>query len=101
MHTDDIATIREMGFIDIRERIKDVIKTVGEWVSSLALEDLISCHPAVREVAVVGVPDPQWGERPFVMLVVQTGEETDARALKEHLKPFVEQGLLSKWAIPG
>lgn len=100
MHTGDVATICPMGFIEILDRIKDVIKTGGEWVSSLALEDLISRHPAVREAAVVGVPDPQWGERPFAMLVVRAGAEVDARVLKEHLKPFVEQGLLSKWAIP-
>ena len=100
MHTGDVATICEMGFIEIRDRIKDVIKTGGEWVSSLELENLISQHPAVREAAVVGVPDPQWGERPFVMLITRNGEELDARAIKEHLKPFVERGELSKWAVP-
>jgi fatty-acyl-CoA synthase len=51
------------------DRIKDVIKTGGEWISSLDLEDLISRHVAVREVAVVGIADPQWGERPFALLV--------------------------------
>lgn len=100
MHTGDVATICAMGFIEIRDRIKDVIKTGGEWVSSLELEDLISRHPAVREAAVVGVPDPQWGERPFVMVTLHPEQQFDARAIKEHLKPFVEQGLLSKWAVP-
>ncbi|MNO76888.1 Long-chain-fatty-acid--CoA ligase [compost metagenome] len=100
MHTGDVATIDGMGFIDIRDRIKDVIKTGGEWLSSLDLEDLISRHPAVREVAVVGVPDPQWGERPFALLVLREGQALDARALKEHLKPFVEEGHINKWAIP-
>ncbi|WP_122462648.1 fatty acid--CoA ligase [Pseudomonas viridiflava] len=100
MHTGDVATLDGMGFIDIRDRIKDVIKTGGEWISSLALEDLCSRHAAVREVAVVGVPDPQWGERPFALLVVREGHELDARILKEHLKPFVEQGHINKWAIP-
>lgn len=71
-----------------------------QWLSSLELEDLISRHPAVREVAVVGVPDPQWGERPFALLVVREGQQLDARGLKEHLKPFVEQGNINKWAIP-
>jgi fatty-acyl-CoA synthase len=89
-----------MGVIDIRDRIKDVIKTGGEWISSLDLEDLISRHVAVREVAVVGIPDPQWGERPFALLVVREGHVIGARELKEHLKPFVELGHLSKWAIP-
>lgn len=101
MHTGDVATLDNLGAIDIRDRIKDVIKTGGEWVSSLALEDLICRHPAVREVAVVGIADAQWGERPFALLVLREGHDLDARKVKEHLKPFVEQGLLSKWAIPG
>lgn len=79
MHTGDVATLDGMGFIDIRDRIKDVIKTGGEWLSSLELEDLISRHPSVREVAVVGVPDPQWGERPFALLVLRDGHSLDAK----------------------
>ena len=100
LHTGDVATLDSMGFIDIRDRIKDVIKTGGEWISSLALEDLCSRHPAVREVAVVGIADPQWGERPFALLVAHEGQTIDARDLKEHLKPFVELGHINKWAIP-
>ena len=100
LHTGDVATLDGMGFIEIRDRIKDVIKTGGEWISSLALEDLISRHPGVKETAVVGVADPQWGERPFALVVVHDGDVVDAKALKEHLKPFVEQGLINKWAIP-
>lgn len=100
MHTGDVATLDAFGVIDIRDRIKDVIKTGGEWISPLALEDLVSRHPAVREVAVVGIADPQWGERPFALLVVRDGHVIGARELKEHLKPFVELGHLSKWAIP-
>jgi fatty-acyl-CoA synthase len=89
-----------MGVIDIRDRIKDVIKTGGEWVSSLDLEDLVSRHPAVREVAVVGIADPQWGERPFALLVIRDGHSICATELKDHLKPFVETGHINKWAIP-
>ena len=100
LHTGDVATIDGMGFIEIRDRIKDVIKTGGEWISSLELEDLISRHSAVREVAVVGVPDPQWGERPFALVVLRDAQGLDAKGLKEHLKPFVEQGHINKWAIP-
>ncbi|KHL71304.1 hypothetical protein PpSQ1_26915, partial [Pseudomonas putida] len=81
LHTGDVATLDGMGYIDIRDRIKDVIKTGGEWISSLDLEDLISRHPGVREVAVVGVADPQWGERPFALLVVRDGQAVDAKAL--------------------
>ncbi|WP_079201021.1 fatty acid--CoA ligase [Pseudomonas sp. CC6-YY-74] len=100
LHTGDVATIDGMGFIEIRDRIKDVIKTGGEWISSLALEDLISRHPAVSEVAVVGVVDPQWGERPFALLVLNDDQTLDAKGLKDHLKPYVEQGHINKWAIP-
>ncbi|HEX8594924.1 MAG TPA: fatty acid--CoA ligase [Pseudomonas sp.] len=100
MHTGDVATLDSLGVIDIRDRIKDVIKTGGEWISSLDLEDLCSRHPAVREVAVVGIADPQWGERPFALLVIREGHSIDARELKEHLKPFVELGHINKWAIP-
>lgn len=100
LHTGDVATIDPTGSIDIRDRIKDVIKTGGEWVSSLALEDLCSRHPAVREVAVVGVSDAQWGERPFALLVVHDGHSLDAQGLKVHLQPFVDSGHINKWAIP-
>ncbi|WPX30366.1 fatty acid--CoA ligase [Pseudomonas sp. AH2] len=100
LHTGDVATLDSMGVIDIRDRIKDVIKTGGEWVSSLALEDLVSRHPAIREVAVVGIADPQWGERPFALLVIRDGHSICARELKDHLKPFVELGHINKWAIP-
>ncbi|KQQ50786.1 long-chain fatty acid--CoA ligase [Pseudomonas sp. Leaf127] len=100
LHTGDVATLDGYGFIDIRDRIKDVIKTGGEWLSSLALEDLCSRHAAVREVAVVGIPDAQWGERPFALVVAHEGQHFDAATLKEHLTPFVEQGHLNKWAIP-
>lgn len=100
LHTGDVATLDDFGFIDIRDRIKDVIKTGGEWLSSLELEDLISRHAAVREVAVVGIPDPQWGERPFALLVLREGQALDAKGLKEHLIPFVELGHINKWAIP-
>ncbi|MEE3117762.1 MAG: fatty acid--CoA ligase, partial [Pseudomonadota bacterium] len=100
LHTGDVASMEPDNTLVIKDRIKDVIKTGGEWLSSLELEDLISRHPAVREVAVVGVPDPQWGERPFALLVVREGQQLDARGLKEHLKPFVEQGNINKWAIP-
>lgn len=100
LHTGDVATLDGMGFIDIRDRIKDVIKTGGEWISSLELEDLCSRHPAVREVAVVGVADSQWGERPFALLVLREGHSLDAQGLKQYLTPFVEQGHINKWAIP-
>ncbi len=100
LHTGDVAVIDEMGNIDIRDRLKDVIKTGGEWVSSLALEGLISQHAAVREVAVVGVPDERWGERPFALLVLREGQTLTAQTLKSFLEPAVAQGHINKWAVP-
>lgn len=100
LHTGDVATLDRRGAIDIRDRIKDVIKSGGEWVSSLELEDLIGRHAQVREVAVVGVPDAQWGERPVAMLVLAEDARLDAEALKDHLQPFVDAGSLRPWAVP-
>lgn len=100
MHTGDVASIDHTGSIDIRDRIKDVIKTGGEWLSSLELESLISLHPSIRDVAVVGVPDPRWDERPFALVVVKPGQQMNASLLAEHLQPFVEEGRINKWAVP-
>ncbi|WP_090198622.1 fatty acid--CoA ligase [Pseudomonas pohangensis] len=100
LHTGDVAAIDHNGGIEIRDRIKDVIKTGGEWISSLELEDLVSRHPAVREVAVVGMPDERWGESPFALVVLRDSQSLDAAALQAHMLPFVEQGRINKWGIP-
>ena len=100
MHTGDVASIDHTGSIEIRDRIKDVIKTGGEWLSSLELENLISLHPAIRDVAVVGVPDPRWDERPFALVVAAPGQQMDAGVVAAHLQPFVEEGRINKWAVP-
>jgi fatty-acyl-CoA synthase len=100
MHTGDIASIDPFGVVEIKDRIKDVIKTGGEWVSSLELESLISEHPAVTSVAVVGIPDPQWGERPVALVVCVPGEDIDPDLLAAHLLQYVESGRINKWAIP-
>ncbi|KXO78865.1 fatty acid--CoA ligase [Stutzerimonas stutzeri] len=100
LHTGDVAVIDEMANIEIRDRIKDVIKTGGEWLSSLTLEGLISRHEAVRDVAVVGVPDERWGERPFALVVLGEGQELNAEQLRNFLEPAVAEGHINKWAIP-
>ncbi|MCY1408977.1 Long-chain-fatty-acid--CoA ligase [compost metagenome] len=100
MHTGDIASIDPMGVVEIKDRLKDVIKTGGEWISSLELESLISEHPAVASVAVVGIPDPQWGERPIALVVCVPGESLDAKQVEAHLLQYVETGRINKWAIP-
>jgi fatty-acyl-CoA synthase len=100
LHTGDIGVIDAHGYLKITDRIKDVIKTGGEWISSLALEDLIQRHPAVAEVAVIGVPDPKWTERPMALVVRKPGAELDASGLQEHLSAFAAQGVISKYGVP-
>ncbi len=100
LHTNDIGVIDGDGYLQVTDRIKDVIKTGGEWVSSLEVEDLISRHPAVSEVAVIGIKDSKWGERPYALVVLREGESADAAALQQHLTQFVDSGTISKFAIP-
>lgn len=71
LHTQDIGNIDARGYLKITDRIKDVIKTAGEWTSSLQLEDVLAQHEAVQEVAVIGVPDEKWGERPLALVVLK------------------------------
>ena len=75
-------------------------KTGGEWISTLELESLISSHAAVRSVAVVGIPDEQWGERPLALVVCKEGEDLEPQAIAAHLQGFVDRGHITKWAIP-
>ena len=100
LHTGDMASIDAMGGVEIKDRIKDVIKTGGEWISSLELENLLSQHPAVMSVAVVGIADEQWGERPMALVICEPGTFLDRRILETHLQQFVESGRINKWAIP-
>ncbi|MDX9663495.1 fatty acid--CoA ligase [Pseudomonas sp. P5_152] len=100
LHTGDMASIDAMGGVEIKDRIKDVIKTGGEWISSLELESLISEHTAVMSVAVVGIVDEQWGERPMALVVCEPGHYLDRKILEAHLQSFVDIGRINKWAIP-
>ena len=102
LHTGDIGAIDAEGYLKISDRLKDVIKTGGEWISSLDLEDLILKHPAVAETAVVGLPDPKWGERPLVLVVPKRDRvgQVDETAIRDWLKDFADQGVISKWGIP-
>lgn len=97
LHTGDVANRDERGYISITDRIKDVIKIGGEWVSSLELEDVISSHAAVSEVAVIGTPDDKWGERPLA-LVISKAVVTDKELIK-HVQDFIDKGLLTKQAL--
>ncbi len=102
LHTGDVAVMGQHGFVQIVDRLKDVIKSGGEWISSLELENLLSLHPGVQEAAVIGIPDPQWDERPLAIIVPKENYQgkLDAEALKAHLKQYVDEGVITKWAIP-
>jgi fatty-acyl-CoA synthase len=84
----------------ICDRIKDVVKTGGEWVSSLDIEDLILRMPQVAEVAVVGMPDERWGERPVALVVVKAGQSVTIEAIRSHIADFAARGVVSRYAIP-
>ena len=101
LHTGDVATLDERGFLEIRDRIKDVIKTGGEWVSSLELENLIGQCPGVAEVAVIGVADEQWGERPAALVVPRDlNAPPTAEEVQSFLQRFVSEGRINRWALP-
>ena len=81
----DVATIDENGFIKITDRLKDVIKSGGEWISSIDMENLMVAHPKVAQAAVVGLEHPKWDERPFMLLVLKDGEDITREEIDEHL----------------
>ena len=102
LHTGDVGHIAPDGSLMITDRVKDVIKSGGEWVSSLELESLASTVEGVAEVAAIGVPDPKWGERP--LLLILPDEAADRRAVSDGvtaaIKAAINAGQLSKWAMP-
>jgi len=102
MHSGDMATIDEEGSALIIDRSKDAIKSGGEWISSLTLENLISMHSKVQEVAVFGTQSEEWGERPVALIVPVSEDKGDIgeEKLKEHLRQFVDAGKILKWWIP-
>ena len=100
LHTQDIANIDPTGNIQITDRIKDVIKSGGEWVSSLEIEDLISQYEGVSEVAVIGIKDDKWGERPVALVVLREGTAVTEDDIKQHVLSFSVSGQISKYAVP-
>ncbi len=95
LRTGDIAAVDEKGFVQITDRAKDVIKSGGEWISSVELENELMSHPDVVEAAVIAKPDPRWAERPLCCVVLRDSSETGAAELLEHLRPRV-----ARWWLP-
>ncbi|MFF0516860.1 long-chain-fatty-acid--CoA ligase [Streptomyces sp. NPDC004250] len=95
MRTGDVADISEDGVVRIIDRTKDMIKSGGEWISSVELADVIETHPSIAEAVVVAVEDDRWGERPAAFVVLRHGETLTAASLREHVA-----GRVAKWWVP-
>jgi len=100
LHTQDLGRLDRHGYLQISDRLKDVIKTGGEWVSSLTMEDLISRHPAVLESAVIAVADERWGERPGAVVVLKPGARATPEDIRRHLSAFAAAGEIPRYAVP-
>lgn len=100
LHTGDIGFIDEKGYLKVTDRLKDVIKSGGEWVSSVQLEDIVSQLPEVSEVAAIGIFDEKWGERPLMLVVPIEGSSLEEKKVIQHLKQSADDGLLADWAVP-
>jgi len=101
LHTGDVALRDERGYVKITDRTKDVIKSGGEWISSLELEDIFSHHAAVAEVAVIAQADEKWGERPLALVVLMDGLEDlpSKKDLLALLHEYTDTGVISKQVI--
>ncbi|MER6671999.1 long-chain fatty acid--CoA ligase [Streptomyces sp. NPDC000983] len=97
LKTGDVGTISADGFLTLTDRAKDVIKSGGEWISSVELENALMSHPEVAEAAVVAVPDDKWGERPLATVVLKEGASADFAALRTFL---ADQAGIAKWQLP-
>jgi fatty-acyl-CoA synthase len=95
LRTGDVAIVDEFGYIRLVDRTKDLIKSGGEWISSVEVENELMAHPKIAEAAVVGVPDEKWGERPLACVVVRPGESLTADEVIEWLRPK-----LARWQLP-
>jgi len=93
--TGDVATLDRYGYMQITDRSKDVIKSGGEWISSIELENLAVGHPKVAEAAVIGIKHPKWDERPLLVIVLKPGQS----ATKDELLEFLD-GKVAKWWMP-
>jgi fatty-acyl-CoA synthase len=95
LRTGDVATIDAEGYVRLVDRTKDLIKSGGEWISSVEIENLLMAHPKIAEAAVIGVPHPKWSERPLACVVLKSGEELTTEEVLAFLRPQV-----ARWQVP-
>jgi fatty-acyl-CoA synthase len=96
LRTGDVASVDELGFVRITDRTKDLIKSGGEWISSVDLENALMAHPAVAEAAVIAIPDPKWSERPLACVVFKPGPDGHARRTER----AAAAAHFAKWQLP-
>jgi fatty-acyl-CoA synthase len=99
LHTGDLGYLDDSGYLKVTDRVKDVIKSGGEWISSIYMEDIALQHDNVSEAAAIGIADEKWGERPLVLVVPRQGE-LDPETVRNEFLQAVSDGLISKWAVP-
>ncbi len=95
MKTGDIVVFQPDGYMRLVDRLKDLVKSGGEWISSVDMEKALCDHPAVAEAAVIAVPDERWSERPLALVVLKTGQDTTANDIRDHLRPR-----FARWMVP-
>ena len=96
LRTGDVASVDDIGFVRISDRTKDLIKSGGEWISSVDLENALMAHPAVAEAAVIAIPDEKWSERPLACVAFKPGQS----ATPEELNAMLLQKHFAKWQLP-
>jgi fatty-acyl-CoA synthase len=99
MHTQDVSAINATGSFRITDRLKDLIKIGGEWLSSLEIEDILALHPSVAEAAVIGSADTKWGEVPLGIVVLKKGHEESEHRIVGHVKGYIDRGVLPREAL--
>ena len=93
--TGDVVSIHPDGYVEVQDRAKDLVKSGGEWISTVALENALMGHEAVAEAAVIAVPDEKWSERPLAVVVLREGASATPDELRDHLAPA-----FAKWWLP-
>ena len=100
LHTRDLATLDQSGYVRITDREKDAVKSGGEWISTIQLEDILMHHPSVLEAAVIGAKHEEWGERPVAIVSKKTGTSLSEIELTAHLNESVDTGKIAKFWVP-